>query len=333
MKQTVVVFFLLVVMAFSFLPSTKAAPLIIDIGTIPYEKYQNIVINQSYDVDLTLIYTPMVNDLVFQKLGYNPVLNITTYYIQSLGIPVDYTFKNDTKPSFFQDSHNQTYRLFIDYQNVSVPANPLLVPYVNLSLRYNDSMRDFSLRINDSLINLSRVNMSLRNMTLQMNASLVLMNQSLINETKKYNATYQQLLYMSLNASIENTRADELAVRLKNDDDLLFRITLVSVPVILFCCILSIWIGKKAGWMNQKENRAIKKIESGYSQTSEKIDDFVRKKNDEITIEKQGKPVEQKTEEASASPVIKQKKPGYWDSPAGIERRKRLKEIMTKKSE
>jgi len=257
------------------LPSTQADSGVIDIGTIRYGGFQNIMINRSYDVNLSLIYTPITNDVAFQKLGFNPLTNSTVYYVQSLGIPIDYTFRNDSKPSLFQDSTDQVYRLFIDYRNVTVPMNPLSVPYRNLTMRYNAS-----------LVNLSRLNMSMVNLTLLMNASLASMNVSLINMTLRYNSTYQQLLYMSLNASMENTRANMLAVGKKNADDLIFRITIIIGPLIAFCCILVLYIAKRLRWFNPKEDRRIRKIESGYGPTSEKIDRFTVVKNDDVTNSK-----------------------------------------------
>jgi len=301
MYRKISILFFVGLTALSFLPSMQATSGIIDIGTISYGSYQNIAINQSYDVNLTLIYTPILNDVAFQKLGYNPLMNTTVYYMQTLGIPVDYTFKNDSKPSLFQDSMGQVYRLFIDYKSVTVPVNPLLVPYRNLTLRYNAS-----------LMNLSRLNLSMGNLTLLMNVSLTAMNISLTNMTLKYNATYEQLLYMSLNASMANTRADMLMVGKKNAEDLIFRISLISVPAIVFFCILSIYIAKKLRWFNPKEDRRIRKIESGYGPTSEKVDRFVVHENDRITrkkvepaVEPQELPMEQKTERnpVRAAPV------------------------------
>src|SRR4030042_540602 len=235
--------------ALSVLPSMQANMTVLDIGTIPYGAYQNIMINQSYDVNLSLIYTPIVNDVAFQKLGFNPLLNTTVYYIQSLGIPIDYTFRNDSKPSLFQDSMGQVYRLFIDYRNVSVPVNPLLGPYTNLSLRLNETLMD-----------LSRLNLSLGNLTLLMNGSLAALNVSLTNMTLRYNETFQQLQYMSLNASMENTRANMLALEKKNAEDLIFRISIIIGPLLAFSAILALCTAKRLRWFNSKEDRGIRKI-------------------------------------------------------------------------
>jgi hypothetical protein len=296
MYRKIVVLFFVGLAALSFLPSMQADQ-VVDIGTITYGSYQNIVINQSYDVNLTLIYTPIINDVAFQKLGYNPLTNTTVYYMQTLGIPVDYTFKNDTKPTLFQDGLGQVYRLLIDYRNVTVPSNPLLEPYNNLTLRLNETLGD-----------LSRMNLSMGNLSFLMNASLAAMNVSLINMTLQYNATYHQLQYMSLNASMENTRATMLALGKKNAEELLFRIGLVIMPVIVFFCIVSLYIAKRLRWFNAKEDRRIRKIDSGYSQTAEQVDRLTVKKNDEITNRKRmDMPHDDPVEQQPEKPVAKSK--------------------------
>lgn len=277
-RKTIIVF-LMGLAVLSFLPSMQASAAVIDLGTISYGQYRNIAINQTYDVDMSLIYTPIANDVTFQKLGYNPLTNSTVYYIQSLGVPVDYTFKNDTKTTLFQDTTGQVYRLLINYANITVPANPLKEPYDNLTLRYNESINALAL-----------MNASLANFTIQSNATLTALNASLANMTMKQNATYQQLLYMSLNASMANTRADQLACEKKNAENQLFTLTLIFIPVILLFCIISLYIAKKLGWFKNKEDRAIRKLESGYTPISEKIDGFVRQKNDDITIARRPAP-------------------------------------------
>jgi len=272
MYRKIIVLFFVGLAAFSMLPSTQADSGVINIGTIPYGGFQNIMINRSYDVNLSLIYTPVVNDVAFQKLGFNPLTNSTVYYIQSLGIPIDYTFRNDSKPSLFQDSMGQVYRLFIDYRNVTVPPNPLFVPYVNLTMLYNKTLGE-----------LGRLNMSLVNLTLLMNVSAADWNASLSNWSSNYSSLSKQFIYMSLNASMENTRANMLATGKKNDEDTIFRISIIFPLVIIFSCIASIYLGKRMKWFNPNKSRKINRIETGFSKISGKIDKFIVKKNDSIT--------------------------------------------------
>jgi len=275
MYRKIIVLFFVGLTAFMVLPSTQADSGVIDIGTIRYGGFQNIMINRSYDVNLSLIYTPVVNDVAFQKLGFNPLTNSTVYYIQSLGIPIDYTFRNDSKPSLFQDSMGQVYRLFIDYHNVTVPPNPLFVPYVNLTMLYNKTLGE-----------LGRMNMSMGNLTLLMNVSAADWNASLSNWSSNYSTLNHQFIWMSLNASIDNNSARVSAWGKKNADDLIFRITIIIGPLIAFCCILVLYIAKRLRWFNPKEDRRIRKIESGYGPTSEKIDRFTVVKNDDVTNSK-----------------------------------------------
>jgi hypothetical protein len=261
MKGKVIAIVFLALMVISLIPSIEATS-VIDLGTIAYKGSDTIEINQSYSVTIVSIFMPIPSSLTIRKIGFNPITNKTSYYFESQTISVDYTFKNDVKTYLFQDSvSNQTYRFYIDFSNCPVPVDPFIALYKDIYLRYNSTFSNYT--TTSSLLD---------DMTTELNLT-----------NSKLNTTQGQLATVSLNASLAQYRANSLARDKKALQDDILKTQVTAVFLCFFSAVVAVFLGKKFGWLNKAGNRTRKRLDTGYGEIPRRLDNYVTKKNNEIT--------------------------------------------------
>ncbi|MBE3086240.1 MAG: hypothetical protein IMZ64_08490 [Bacteroidetes bacterium] len=289
MKKGIIAIIFLALMVVSLMPSIEATD-IIDLGTIAYRGGKIIQITQPHNVSLINIYTPIADSYNLSFSYYNPAANETGYFFLSRELPtasIDFTFKNDIKTYLFQDNiSNQIYRICIDFSTYVVPSNPLIEQYNNVQKNLSDVFLNYTMMIasfNNMAINYTTVNLLLNNMAIKLNST-----------NEKLNSTNNQLVTISLNESIAQNRAHLLAREKKSLQDDMLKTQVTAVFLCFFSAVVAVYLGKKFGWLNKTGDRIKKNLATGYGEIPRKIDDYVIKKNDEITREKKIKTEKQK---------------------------------------
>jgi len=277
MKKTILFLMLLMI---PLVISSAEATIPINLGTVPYKGNSLIMINQSHDVTLNLLYESVPNGLRLNKLGFNSLMNQTAYSFYSNTLVFDWRFIPNTKAFYYQDATtDQVYYFTIDYSNATIPVSPWEQNYTQLLLKFNNSQ-----------IMLSRANNSLTNLSVLVNTTIATLNTSLTSMTLNNTINENKLVNMSFNVSLADTTIHSLYREKESLSNNLFVTQIIMGLLIPFCVIFSLYLAKRYGLLNTDpgKDRLRKQFGIGYGKLQKWHDDRIVQKNDEITKKRGG---------------------------------------------
>lgn len=145
LKKTMMITILTLMFMIPYVNNVQADS-IIDLGTIQYQDYKQINIPGTTEIQLIFI-TSIMNesDLTVQNLGFVPSMNYTRYLLTSNTITPTFHMKNTSLSYYYQDMFSlQLYKIDIDYNDLVIPVNPVLVNNTILKTKCLDLMSNIS---------------------------------------------------------------------------------------------------------------------------------------------------------------------------------------------
>lgn len=139
MKKKKYIMTIMVIIIFLSWSQTINASIINDLGTVSYTKYLQLDIFAPNELELVYVHSTIDEDaLEISKLSYIPSTNITRYLFTSNIYDPEYWEHLDQEIFIYQDINSKNlYMVKIDMSNISIPSDPWMIDFYNMSNEYN----------------------------------------------------------------------------------------------------------------------------------------------------------------------------------------------------